>query len=66
MTPSELKQSRKSLGLSAQGFANAFGIASGRTVRKWEAGAPVPRSVELLVVLALEFSVVRIRLGIPE
>ena len=65
MTPSELKSARKSLGLSAEGFAQAFGVASGRTVRGWEAGerggraAPIPAPVELLVTLALDIPAAR-------
>lgn len=65
MTPNELKAARQTLGLSAEGFARAFGVASGRTVRGWEAGerngktAPVPESIALLVRLALEVPAAR-------
>lgn len=38
MTPAELKAARHTLGLSAEGFARACMIESGRTVRRWEAG----------------------------
>lgn len=38
MTPAELKIMRKSLGLSQAEFARAVGVASDRTVRKWEDG----------------------------
>ncbi len=38
MTPQEFKSARRALGLSAQGMANALGIGSGRTIRRWEAG----------------------------
>jgi len=70
MTPADLKKARKSLGLSAERFAKVFGVASGRTVRGWEAGerngapAPIPRPIELLVTIAMEFEGVRKRLGI--
>jgi DNA-binding transcriptional regulator YiaG len=38
MTPKEFKSARHALGLSAQGLANALGVKSGRTIRRWEAG----------------------------
>ena len=59
MTPDELKEARRRLGLSVEDFARAFGAHDGRTVRAWEHGernglpARIPRSVELLVGLAL-------------
>jgi transcriptional regulator with XRE-family HTH domain len=65
MTADELKAARHSLGLSAEAFARAFGIASGRTVRGWESGerngkaAPVPDPVALLVQLALALPAAR-------
>ena len=65
MTGDELKAARERLGLSAQGFADAFGVSDGRTVRGWESGerngrpAPVPATVALLTRLALHFDEVR-------
>lgn len=65
MTADELKAARERLGLSAQGFADTFGVADGRTVRGWEAGQrnghphPVPGPIGLLVALALRFKEVR-------
>lgn len=52
MTPDDLKAIRRALGLTAQGFANAVGVASGRTVRKWEHGdrdvpGPVVKLLEI-------------------
>ncbi|MCW2249355.1 DNA-binding transcriptional regulator YiaG [Azospirillum fermentarium] len=38
MTPEAFKEARHTLGLSAQGMADALGVAEGRTVRRWEAG----------------------------
>ena len=38
MTPAELKAARQALGLSAEGFAQAVRVESGRTVRRWESG----------------------------
>jgi transcriptional regulator with XRE-family HTH domain len=52
MTPTELKEARKALGLSAERFARLTGTSTGRTVRRWEAGtAPVPQSVVKLLEL---------------
>lgn len=71
MTPAELKSARKSLGLSAEGFARVFGVASDRTVRGWEAGSrngkptSVPPPVAMLVDLALHVPGARERLKIP-
>lgn len=50
MTPADLRDARRSLGLSAEGFARAVGAQSGRTVRRWESGdRDIPGSVEVLV-----------------
>ena len=38
MTPTELKQARATLGLSAAGLAKVLHLGSGRTIRRWEAG----------------------------
>lgn len=40
MTPQEFKQARNTLGLSAAGLANLWGMGAngGRTIRRWEAG----------------------------
>ena len=47
MTPAEFKAIRRALGLSCQGMADRLGVASGRTVRRWEAGTrEIPREVE--------------------
>lgn len=52
MTPRELKSFRHTLGLSAEGFSRLAGAATGRTVRKWEAGDnDIPGSVKQLVRL---------------
>ena len=53
MTPLQIKHIRHSYGMSANTFALLTGCASGRTVRRWEAGNnDVPGSVvNLLRVL---------------
>ncbi len=42
MTPAEFKSLREGLGLSAQVMAEVLGIRNERTIRHWEAGAPIP------------------------
>lgn len=50
MTPAEFKSARKRLALSAEAMARAVGVASGRTVRRWERGdRAVPGPVAILV-----------------
>jgi len=60
MTPDELKEARRKLGLSCQKLADHLGMGAhgGRTIRRWERGDwPVPRPVELAVKYLLEKSV---------
>lgn len=46
MTPLQIKHIRRAYGMSANTFAELTGVASGRTVRRWEAGdSDVPGSV---------------------
>jgi len=53
MTPAELKSKRHALGLSAEGFARAVRVQSGRTVRKWEAGQrDIPGPITVVLELA--------------
>ena len=55
MTPADLKAARHVLGLSAEGFARAVRVESGRTVRRWEAGdRDIPGPVTVLVELWLD------------
>ena len=50
MTPTEIKNRRKTLGLSARRFALLLGVAGDRTVRRWERGdMDVPRHAVLLL-----------------
>ena len=39
MTPQALKRARRRLGLSQKGLARALGVASDRTIRRWESGS---------------------------
>lgn len=72
MTGEELKNARHELGLTVNQFCEVFGIVNERSLRGWEYGerngqpSPVPRQLELLVLLALEFPNVRKWLGINE
>jgi transcriptional regulator with XRE-family HTH domain len=69
MTPKELKQARRALGLSIVDFCAAFGVGNERTLRAWESGYRgdqqvfVPKPVQILVKLALELEIVRERLA---
>ena len=46
MTPADLRATAKALGLSGRGLAAALGYNE-RTYRRWLAGVPIPRKVEL-------------------
>lgn len=67
MTPEELTEARARLGLTARAFAGLLDVRD-RTVRAWENrdsnATPIPRTVEIIVSLALEFPAVRRKLGI--
>jgi len=55
MTPAEFKAARHALGLSAEGMAKALQVASGRTVRRWEAGdRDIPGPVKIALRYMLE------------
>lgn len=54
MTAAEFRRARATLGLSAERLAKLLGIASGRTVRRWESGdsaipGPVAKLVEIML-----------------
>jgi DNA-binding transcriptional regulator YiaG len=56
MTPAELRQARRELGLSAAKLAAALrlGADGGRTVRRWEAGGnPIPGPAQVAVEMML-------------
>jgi DNA-binding transcriptional regulator YiaG len=60
MTPAELKSARKTLGLSQAEFAAVVGVASDRTVRRWEdAERDIPGPVVVLTGLILSIPAVR-------
>lgn len=65
MTPAELKAARHALGLSAEGFARLVGVASGRTVRRWEAGGQdIPGPVVVLLTAIMTNEAVRRHFGL--
>jgi len=52
MTPAEFKAIRRALGYSQEGVAELMGVASGRTLRRWEAGdRNIPGPVVKLMLL---------------
>ena len=52
MTPQQLRDARAGLGLTAAQLARAVGVASERTVTRWEAGQrAIPGPVERLIGL---------------
>jgi DNA-binding transcriptional regulator YiaG len=60
MTPAELKSIRRSLGLSAEAFARLVRIASGRAVRRWEAGdRDIPGPVTVIAEGLRDSAVIR-------
>lgn len=69
MTPAELRQARRALGITGLELGIALNV-SDRTVRAWESGrrdgksCPIPRSMAVLVRLALVSASVRRELGI--
>lgn len=69
MTPVELKEKRRALGLSAEGFARMVRVQSGRTVRRWESqvsGAPIQGSVLVLLDLIDNVPGVKKHLGLGD
>jgi DNA-binding transcriptional regulator YiaG len=63
MTPEELKAARRTLGLSAEGFARLVRVESGRTVRRWESGErDIPGPVTVIIELLQNSSDARRRL----
>lgn len=66
MTPAELKSARHTLGLSAEGFARVYRVASGRTVQRWEAGDnDIPGPVVVLTRILLASAQARKIIGLP-
>jgi len=65
MTPDELKDARKALGLSAEKFAKMVRIESGRTVRRWESGdRDIPGPVVVIVEALMQSRAVRRYFGV--
>ena len=59
MTPTELKEARRKLGLSAAGLARMLRLGShgGRTVRRWEAGEnAIPGPAQVAIEMMLELT----------
>ena len=65
MTPVDFKQHRRALGLSAEGMARVVGVASGRTIRRWESGEQnIPPPVVVLITVIMRSKEVRDDLGL--
>lgn len=65
MSSDDLVQIRKLLGLSANSFADRFGIDDGRTVRRYEAGdRRIPGPLIVLLRLVMESPEVRLHMGL--
>ena len=65
MTPKQFQDYREKLGLSQAELALVFGVASDRTVRRWEAGErDIPGPVVVLMKLILRSQEAREVLGL--
>ncbi len=66
MAPSELKNARTALGLTAEGLAKLLRVQGGRTIRKWEAGdREIPGPVATLIEALMESPAVRRHFRLP-
>ena len=65
MTPPELRDAHRRLGLSANGAARLFRVSEGRTVRRWWSGErDTPGPVIVLTQALLESGAVRRHFGL--
>lgn len=65
MTPTQFKDARERLGLSQAELSLIFGVATDRTVRRWEAGErDIPGPVIVLMKLILRSAEAREILGL--
>lgn len=65
MTPTQFKDARERLGLSQAELSLIFGVATDRTVRRWEAGErDIPGPVIVLMKLILRSAEARQILGL--
>lgn len=59
MTPAELKEARRKLGLSTNKLGEAMGVDA-RTIRRWEAGdRSIPGPVQVAVAYMLKFGLLK-------
>lgn len=67
MTPKQLKSVRQKFGLSQAELALLIGVASDRTVRRWEEGErDIPGPVIVLMQLLLRSPEARMIMGLPD
>jgi DNA-binding transcriptional regulator YiaG len=65
MTPTQFKDARERLGLSQAELSLVFGVATDRTVRRWEAGErDIPGPVIVLMKLIMRSAEARQILGL--
>jgi len=65
MTPTQFKDARERLGLSQAELSLVFGVATDRTVRRWEAGErDIPGPVIVLMKLIMRSAEARELLGL--
>ena len=53
MSKDEIRAARQALGLSCEKFAQVVGVASGRTIRRWESGELRPRKTAAILIRRL-------------
>lgn len=65
MTPDELHEAHRKLGLSASGVAKVYDVSDGRTVRRWWSGErDIPGPVRVLTMVLLKSKEVRDLFGL--
>lgn len=64
MSPGELKDARRSFGLTAEELGRLLGFAS-KSISRYEMGhRPIPQALAILVRLLVKFRAVRAELGV--
>lgn len=62
MTPEAFKKARKTLGLTQEEMAQALGVSSGETIRRWEKGERgISDTIQILISYLLRDPQYRVR-----